>query len=49
MKIILDTNVIYRDYKLDSGWVLKLSDATKKLGSEPEGQELLYTILARHS
>lgn len=34
MKIILDTNVIYRDYKLDSGWVLKLSDAAKKLGYE---------------
>lgn len=34
MKIILDTNVIYRDYTLDSGWVLKLSDAAQKLGYE---------------
>ena len=31
---LLDTNVIYRDYKLDSGWVYKLSDAAKKLGYE---------------
>ena len=34
MKIILDTNVIFRDYSLVSGWVLKLSDAAKKLGYE---------------
>ena len=34
MKIILDTNVLYRDYSLQSGWVLKLSDAAKKLGYE---------------
>ena len=34
MKIILDTNVIIKDYSLQGGRVLKLSDAAKKLGYE---------------
>ena len=34
MKIILDTNVITKDYSLQGGRILKLSDAAKKLGYE---------------
>lgn len=34
MKIILDTNVIHRDYNLNGSIVLKLSDAAKTLGYE---------------
>lgn len=34
MKIILDTNIITKDYSLQGGRVLKLSDAAKKLGYE---------------
>ncbi len=34
MKIILDTNIITKDYSLQGGRILKLSDAAKKLGYE---------------
>lgn len=34
MKIILDTNVITKDYSLQGGRILKLGDASKKLGYE---------------
>lgn len=34
MKIILDTNVLTKDYQLQGGWILKLGDASQKLGYE---------------
>ena len=34
MKIILDTNVITKDYQLQGGWIVKLGDAAHKLGYE---------------
>lgn len=48
MKVILDTNVIFRDYTLDSGWVLKLSDAAKKLGYEVYVPQVVVDEIFHH-
>ena len=47
MKIILDTNVIHRDYTLTGSAVLKLSDAAQKLGYEVYIPEIVVDEIFR--
>lgn len=47
MKIILDTNVIHKDYTLTGSAILKLSDAAQKLGYEVYIPEIVVDEIFR--
>lgn len=48
MKIILDTNVINKDYHLQGDRILKLSDAAKRLGYEVMLPEVVLDEICNH-
>lgn len=48
MKIVLDTNIIHQDYKLTGQRILKLYEASKKLGYELMIPEVVIDELITH-
>ena len=41
MRILLDTNIIHQDYKLSGQRILKLYEASNRLGKEPTKEQVL--------